>query len=129
MQWTPGGVMKTRLVMAVGVVALSGMAGCATKQFAQVGDLTDYEKTTMSCREIDLEMAKTQGVQQKIVEQGKFDGRSVLAFLGDFGIGNAMARSSAEEAATKRMGELQAMRAAKGCVESTSTARGQKAPN
>lgn len=111
--------MKNTILLAALCAALTG---CATKQYAQVGDVTTYEKTTLTCREIDIEMAKTQGVQQSISETDKFDGKSVLAFLGDFGIGNAMARSSAEDSATKRMGDLQALRAQKNCPLSTAAA-------
>ena len=114
--------MKRTVLLGAVIAAAATLAGCATKQFAQVGDLTDYEKSTMSCREIDLEVAKTQGVQQTIDKEAQFDGRSVLAFLGDFGIGNSMAKSSAESSVTKRMNELQAMRAQKNCPLSTAAA-------
>jgi hypothetical protein len=103
--------------------ACAALAGCATKQFAQVGTLTTYERTTMSCREIDVEMARTVGVQQTISDEDQFDGRSVLAFLGDFGIGNALARSSAQDGVNKRMQDLTTMRAQKGCGESTKSAQ------
>lgn len=109
--------MKTAIITAAAAVV--ALTGCATKQYAQVGTITPYEKTSMSCREIDIEMARTQGVQEKISEEDQFDGRSVLAFLGDWGIGNHMAKSSAEEGVTKRMSELQTMRANKGCGLST----------
>ncbi|WP_235025341.1 hypothetical protein [Caballeronia terrestris] len=102
--------------MIAAAMLATALSGCATKQFASVGEVTPFERTTLTCREIDIEMAKTQGVQKTISEQDKFDGRSVLAFLGDFGIGNAMARSAAEDSAIKRMGELQATRAQKGCT-------------
>ncbi|CAN0619593.1 conserved exported protein of unknown function [Burkholderia multivorans] len=112
--------MKTAILIAVACTAL---AGCATKQYAQVGYLTDYEKATMSCREIDIEMAKVQGVHQAIVDQDKFDGRSVLAFLGGFGLGNSMAKSSAEKGVAKRMAELQVMRVSRNCGLATTAAQ------
>jgi hypothetical protein len=112
--------MKTAMLA---LVACAALAGCATKQFAQVGDVTDYEKTAMTCHDIDIEMAKTRGVQQANTENDKFDGRSVLAFLGDFGIGNSMAKSSADESTTRRMTELDALRAQKNCGLSTAAAQ------
>jgi hypothetical protein len=111
--------MKTLIAITV-VLALTG---CATKQFATVGEVTGYERTAMTCHDIDLEMARTQGVLDKIGEQDKFSGLDVLAFLGDFGIGNAIAHNSATDAATRRMGELNTMRADKGCAISTAGAK------
>jgi hypothetical protein len=102
--------MKTLIL-----IAALALTGCATKQFATVGEVTGYERTAMTCHDIDLEMARTQGVLDKIDAQSKFSGLDVLAFLGDFGIGNAIAHNSATDSATRRMGELQTMRAARGC--------------
>lgn len=111
--------MKTAIL----ICAALALTGCATKQFATVGDVTGYERTAMTCHDIDLEMARTQGVIDKIDAQAKFSGLDVLAFLGDFGIGNAMAKSSALDSANQRMGELQDARGAKGCADSTLTAK------
>lgn len=97
------------------LIAALALTGCATKQFATVGNVTGYERTVMTCHDIDLEIARTQGVLDKIDEQSKFSGLDVLAFLGDWGIGNAMAKSSATDAANKRMGELHDMRTARNC--------------
>ena len=43
------------------------------------------------------EIAKTRSVQQEIEATGEFDGRTVLGFLGDFGIGNGMAKGEARK--------------------------------
>ncbi|MEX3629652.1 MAG: hypothetical protein VB138_09405 [Burkholderia sp.] len=108
--------MKTAITVVLICAALSG---CATKQFATVGDVTGYERTAMTCHDIDLEAAKTQGVIDKIDAQSKFNGLDVLAFLGDFGIGNAMAKSSALGSAHARMIELDNLRTDKGCALTT----------
>lgn len=103
--------MKTAIILTLALA----LTGCATKQFATVGDVTGYEHTEMTCHDIDLEMARTQGVIDKIDQQAQFSGLDVLAFLGDWGIGNAIAKSSALDGANARMGELQTLRAARGC--------------
>ena len=46
-------------VLVAGIVVL--LAGCATKNYGRQGELTDYEKNTMSCRELALEQAKVMG--------------------------------------------------------------------
>lgn len=63
------------------------MAGCATKQYPQAANVTGPESSAMDCKAVALEIAKTRSVQQEIEETGEFDGRTVLGFLGDFGIG------------------------------------------
>lgn len=115
--------MKRTIVLGVALAALS-LTGCATKQFAQAGEVTDTERTMLSCREIDVEMAKTQGIQQTINKQAEFSGLDVLAFLGDWGIGNAIAEHKAQASATKRMADLNNMRAAKNCPIATAAAGG-----
>ena len=68
------------------------MAGCATKQYPQAANVTGPESSAMDCKAVALEIAKTRSVQQEIEATGEFDGRTVLGFLGDFGIGNGMAK-------------------------------------
>lgn len=107
--------MKTLLILATA----AALAGCATKQFPQAVSMTDFERTAMTCHDIDLEMAKTLGTQRAIDDRAKFSGADVVAFLGDWGIGNAMAKSAAEKSVHARLGELNDLRAAKGCALAT----------
>ncbi|MDR5772106.1 MULTISPECIES: hypothetical protein [unclassified Caballeronia] len=116
--------MKRNLLLSAVLGASVTLTGCATKQFAQAGDVTDFERTTLSCREIDVEMAKTQGIQHTINKQAEFSGLDVLAFLGDWGIGNAIAEHKAQVGAAQRMSDLNTMRAAKNCPIATTAAAG-----
>lgn len=100
---------KTLLIVA----AIAALAGCATKNYGRQGELTSFEQQQMSSREIDLEIAKVHGYLQHIQQESRFDGRSVLSFLGDFGIGNVLEKDAAMEAANKRLAQLQAAKAAK----------------
>lgn len=100
------------LLIAAGVAAV---AGCATKNYGRQGELTAYEQQTMTCREIELETAKVHGYLDHVDKESQFDGRSVLSFLGDFGIGNTMEKSAAMDAAQKRLSQLQLTRSAKQC--------------
>ncbi|MGC5292017.1 hypothetical protein [Klebsiella pneumoniae] len=103
----------------VSAVALVLVAGCSTKNYGRQGELTEYEKDTMTCREIELEEAKVHGFLQHVDKESQFDGRSVLSFLGDFGIGNTMEKNSALESANTRLSQLQLLRVKKGCTTDT----------
>lgn len=100
---------------AFSVLALLALQGCATKNYGRQPDFTPFEQSTMTCREIDLEQAKVQGFLDHIDKESSFDGRSVLSFMGDFGIGNVMEKNSAVTSAKDRMKSLIGARKAKGC--------------
>jgi hypothetical protein len=117
--------IKTALLA---IAAVSGLlSGCATKTYGRMGELTSFERDTTSCREIDLEISRAQGFLQQVSNESKFSGRDVLAFLGDFGIGNSMEKSAAVDSATKRMGDLQHLRAQRHCAAPTTASEGAQA--
>ena len=106
--------MYSRNMAVLGMgMALVALAGCSTKNYGRQPDLTSFEKTTLSCREIDLEQAKVQGFIQHVNEESGFDGRSVLSFLADFGIGNTMEKHNALASAETRLVELNELRSIK----------------
>jgi hypothetical protein len=108
----------TALIAGVGV-----FQGCATKTYGRQGLVTDYEKSTLSCREIDLEIARTHGFIAQVNKESEFSGRDVLAILGDFGIGNSLERGAAIESANRRIDQLGQLRANGRCTgESRSSA-------
>lgn len=104
--------MKAVKAITAAVVALT-LAGCATKQYPQAGNVTGAESAAMDCKAVTLEIAKVQSVQQEIEQTGQFDGRTVLGFLGDFGIGNGMAKGEARKKAQNRLNQLEALKAEK----------------
>lgn len=101
--------------LAVMSLAIIVSSGCSTKNYGRQPELTSFEKQTMTCREIDLEQAKVQGFLQHISEESQFDGRSILSFLGDFGIGNTMEKDSAMDSANQRMLQLGNARMSQSC--------------
>ncbi len=105
--------MKGILIAATVVI----LAGCATKNYGRQGELTDYEKNAMTCREMALEQAKVMGFLDHVQKESEFDGRSVLSFLGDFGIGNMMEKDNAIKSTNARLKQLQGVAAAKGCTQ------------
>lgn len=93
------------------------LSGCATKNYGRQGELTQYEKNTMTCREIALEKAKVQGFKEHVEKESEFDGRSVLSFLGDFGVGNVIEKNAALKSANRRLEQLKEVEKQKNCDE------------
>lgn len=97
-------------MITLGALTLSG---CATKQYPQAPAVTNEEATAFDCKTLDQEIAKAHSVQQEIVHTGDFDGRTVLGFLGDFGIGNGMAKNEATKKAKVRLSQLESLHSVK----------------
>lgn len=119
-------VPHLRITLAVALICV---AGCSTKNYGRQPDLTEFETKTMTCREIDLEQAKVQGFIKHVDQESEFDGRSVLSFLGDFGVGNVMEKDSAMESATSRLTQLGNARAAKDCFYATAEPKTYQPPS
>ncbi|MBX3323701.1 MAG: hypothetical protein KF757_11985 [Phycisphaeraceae bacterium] len=104
-----------RIVALISCVGVITIGGCSTKNHGRMTFLSEAEKRELTCREINLELAKVDAFLDQISENAKIDGRSVLGFLGDFGIGNAMERNAAEKSARERREQLQELKTAKNC--------------
>ncbi|HHW8957903.1 hypothetical protein [Morganella morganii] len=85
------------------------LSACATKQYPQAAAVSGEESALMNCHDIKTEIAKTRCIQQEIEKTGQFDGKTVLGFLGDFGIGNEIAKDDARAKATVRLSQLTAL--------------------
>ncbi|MTI12019.1 hypothetical protein [Sansalvadorimonas verongulae] len=107
--------MKKIILILPLAIFITALHGCATKNYGRQGVLTQYESDTMSCREIDLEIAKVRGFMDHINDESAFSGRDVLAILGDFGIGNSLERKAAIESAQQRMQALHTLKSRKSC--------------
>jgi|SoiMethySBSTD1v2_1073268.scaffolds.fasta_scaffold58723_3 hypothetical protein len=111
--------MKSIVNLACAVLVLASIQGCATKMYGRQGTITEYERNTLTCRETDLEIAKTRGFINHVNKEAAFSGRDVLAFLADFGIGNNLERTAALESANNRIRELEIQRSFKKCDVAT----------
>lgn len=105
--------MKTSILIAT-VLAVA-LSGCATKRYPIATSLGAAERSAMTCRELDLELIRAEEVRKQITETATMDWRSVAGFLGDYGIGNAMAKNDADKAITTRVSAINAAKAEKGC--------------
>lgn len=98
------------------VCAALTLAGCATKQYPIATPLSGTEAALLNCRELAIELAKTEETQAKIADTAEVDWRSGAAFLADFCIGNAMAKSEAEKALSTRRTSILSAQANQGCL-------------
>lgn len=105
--------MKKLMMVIAGMFVISG---CATKQYPQAPSVTSEESAALDCAAIKQEIAKTHSIQNEIETTGQFDGRTVLGALGDFGIGNGMAKSEARKKAQARLQQLESLKTVK-CTE------------
>lgn len=105
--------MKNAVVLLVAAAAISA---CATKRYPIATELSPAEASAMTCRELTLEEAKIETAQAQITETGETDWRSVAGFLGDFGLGNAMAKSEAEAALSARKQSVIAAKVQSDCL-------------
>ncbi|MDK7100795.1 hypothetical protein [Klebsiella aerogenes] len=106
--------MKKLMMVIAGMFVISG---CATKQYPQAPSVTSEESAALDCAAIKQEIAKTHSIQNEIETTGQFDGRTVLGVLGDFGIGNGMAKSEARKKAQARLQQLESLKTVK-CSDS-----------
>lgn len=70
----------------------------------------------MTCRELELELIRSEEVKKQIINTAEMDWRSVAGFMGDYGIGNAMAKNDAEKALTARISSIREAQVQKNCL-------------
>lgn len=104
--------MFKTFIVAIMVVLL---ASCATKRYGRPLELTDAEKSSYTCKDINIELAKAAEFRKMMSDEAKVDARSIGAFLMDFGIGNSMEKNAAERAIASREADLMSLRATKNC--------------
>ncbi|WP_261460696.1 hypothetical protein [Serratia liquefaciens] len=102
--------MKKTMFSALAILLV---AGCATKQYPQAPMVSTEEASTFDCKALEQEIAKGHSMQEQIDQTGQFDGRTVLGFLGDFGIGNGMAKSDARQKVQSRLIQLESLKTVK----------------
>lgn len=105
--------MKRFLILTVGLTVFA--AGCATKRYPVATELSSTEQTALTCRELVIELAKTDHLEVKIADTAETDWRSVAGFLGDYGIGNAMAKNEASNALSERRKSIRSSLNRRGC--------------
>ncbi|ADU69567.1 hypothetical protein [Pantoea sp. At-9b] len=93
------------------LLAVLFLSGCALKHYPQAPAVTDDEAKSYDCPALQTEIAKTQAMQQQIDKTGEFDALTVIGFVGDFGIGNGVAKARATDKVSARLKQLEALKA------------------
>lgn len=104
------------LIVAGFAVCALALGACATKRYPMEAELSAAEIEFMDCRDLQREALRGEQVRRQITDTAEIDWRSAAGFLGDWGIGNAMARSEAERALEARMASIRAAQARQGCL-------------
>jgi hypothetical protein len=105
-----------RVVLIAGLALV--MAGCATKRYPIATSLGAAEAGALTCRELEIELLRAEEVRRQISQTAEVDWRSVAGFLGDYGIGNAMAKNDADKAINARVASIRAAQVEKRCAGS-----------
>jgi hypothetical protein len=92
-------------MMSVLLLSFAALAGCATKDYGQLPPL-QAAAAPADCAQVTEQLVRTQHFREHVEQQSKFSGADVLAFLLDFGIGNAIAKDTALKSAELRAEEL-----------------------
>ncbi|MCU5774753.1 hypothetical protein N5923_21625 [Erwiniaceae bacterium BAC15a-03b] len=100
--------MGLKFMVALVAILLSG---CALKQYPQSPQLSAEESAALDCPAIEREIASSHSVQQEISRTGSFDALTVVGFIGDFGIGNGIAKYRANDKASDRLNQLESLKA------------------
>lgn len=106
-----------RIAFFIAMSAALGISGCATKRYPIATELSAVEQRALTCRELAIELAKADEVEAKITDTATTDWRSVAGFLGDYGIGNAMAKSEASKALSERRMSIKGAQVERGCSD------------
>ena len=106
--------MRTSIIIVCATAAL--VAGCATKRYPIATELSEAEVGLMDCDDLALEMVRAENVRSQITETAETDWRSVAGFLGDYGIGNSMAKNEAEQALEGRIQSIRTAQSRRDCL-------------
>lgn len=85
------------------------LSGCALKHYPSSPPVSNVQATTLDCSGVESEIARQKQTQATIDKTGEFDTLTVLGIIGDFGIGNGVAKGLAQKHADQRMTQLNAL--------------------
>lgn len=101
--------------IALSLVMLSAaMGGCATKNYGRMEPLA-ADAAPADCAALEAQLAEAQQFRGAVAQRSEFSGADVVAFLLDFGIGNAMAKDAALKSADERETRLKGKQREMGC--------------
>lgn len=119
--------MKIKSMVIVLIAAIL-FVGCATKRYTLAPPISAAESNLMDCKDFQLEMVRADQIEAQINQTGELDMRSVAGFLGDFGIGNQMAKEEARTALAVRRSGIRAAQLEQGCIGISEAMADQEQP-
>lgn len=108
--------MARSRTMSFVLLSCAVAAGCATKDYGRMEPLA-ADAVPRDCVSLEAQLFETARFREQVERTSAFGGADVLAFLIDFGIGNAMAKSSALKSAEERETRLKDGQRKLGCHE------------
>lgn len=97
--------MRISTTLSLLLLSLTALGGCATKDYGALAPLNPATELS-DCNEVQARIAEAEHFRDEVERRSAFTGADVVAFLLDFGIGNAMAKETAMKSAELRMNEL-----------------------
>ena len=110
-----------RTAFTVGMLALASLSACNTKHYPMVSPEPEASSALLTCNQLQVEVLRVEEVRHQVLTTATWDWRSIAGFVGDFGIGNAMAKSEADRALSERLQTLRRAQAQRGCLNSMAT--------
>ncbi|MGE5523456.1 MAG: hypothetical protein ACM3SS_07065 [Rhodospirillaceae bacterium] len=109
--------MRVSTTLSLLLVSLTALGGCATKDYGALAPLNAATELN-DCTQVQAQVAEVERFRDDVERRSAFTGADVVAFLLDFGIGNAMAKDTAMKSVELRMNELRTRSEALHCPES-----------
>lgn len=107
--------MNVKLITCLTASAVL-LTACATQRYGRQTEPSAAERQMFTCRDITLEIAKTEEFLSDIrMQRRETSGAHVLGALGDFGIGNTLEGDAAELSGEKRLKALKDLKAERKC--------------
>ncbi len=107
--------MKQSLLLALGLLFLViYSSSCAVQRYGRMIPVVPSERKNLTCEQITTEIEKCNAfIRDVTTKNKKFTGGDIIAFLGDFGIGDSWEVSDAISSATRRISELEKLKETK----------------
>lgn len=115
-------IFKNLKFMVLMIIIVLVTTACATKRYPIATPMSSGEAQVLNCENLNLELIRADQIEKQIDETGQFDGRTVIGFLGDFGIGNGMAKDEARAALAERRRNIRDAQVSKGCIKAAPAA-------
>lgn len=93
------------------ILMMMFISGCAVQRYGRMIPVVPSEEKSFTCEQITIEIDKCNAfIREVIADDKKLTGGDILAFLGDFGIGDSWEVKDAIASATGRITGLEKLR-------------------